>query len=116
MLQLLNRGIVVWSLVVFSMTTMPANVGLLPKRVENAAQERIAAGACQTLVFGVVDGDKSGVVAFGKLDNGKAPDGDTVYEIGSVTKTLTAAPSIGRMDGWLRHLQPAIPVNADGHD
>src|SRR5271169_874071 len=29
-------------------------------------------------------------VAFGKLDNGSAPDGDTVYEIGSVTKTFTA--------------------------
>jgi serine-type D-Ala-D-Ala carboxypeptidase/endopeptidase len=38
----------------------------------------------------VVDGDKSEVVAFGKLDNGKAPDGETVYEIGSVTKTFTA--------------------------
>jgi serine-type D-Ala-D-Ala carboxypeptidase/endopeptidase len=37
-----------------------------------------------------VDGDKGEVAAFGKLDNGKAPDGDTVYEIGSVTKTFTA--------------------------
>jgi serine-type D-Ala-D-Ala carboxypeptidase/endopeptidase len=64
--------------------------GLLPERVENAAQERTAAGTYQTLVFGVVDGNKSEVVAFGKLDDGKAPDGDTVYEIGSVTKTFTA--------------------------
>jgi serine-type D-Ala-D-Ala carboxypeptidase/endopeptidase len=44
----------------------------------------------KTLVFGVVDGDKSEVVAFGRLDGGKAPDGDTVYEIGSITKTFTA--------------------------
>jgi serine-type D-Ala-D-Ala carboxypeptidase/endopeptidase len=64
--------------------------GLLPERVENAARERIAAGTYQTLVFGVVDGDKSEVVAFGKLGDGKAPDGDTVYEIGSITKTFTA--------------------------
>jgi serine-type D-Ala-D-Ala carboxypeptidase/endopeptidase len=63
---------------------------LLPERVEKAAQERIATGTYQTLVFAVVDGDKSEVVAFGKLDNGAAPDGDTVYEIGSVTKTFTA--------------------------
>ena len=70
--------------------SMSANAGPLPERVEKAAQERIAAGTYQTLVFGVVDGDKSEVVAFGKLDNGKAPDGDTVYEIGSVTKTFTA--------------------------
>jgi CubicO group peptidase (beta-lactamase class C family) len=37
-----------------------------------------------------VDGDKNEVLAFGQLDNGKAPDGDTVYEIGSMTKTFTA--------------------------
>src|SRR5437588_859168 len=70
--------------------SMSANAGVLPERVEKAAQERIAAGTHQTLVFGVVDGDNSEVVAFGKLDNGAAPDGDTVYEIGSVTKTFTA--------------------------
>ena len=69
---------------------MSANAGLLSERVEKAAQERVAAGTYQTLIFGVVDGDKSEVVAFGKLDNGKAPDRDTVYEIGSITKTFTA--------------------------
>jgi serine-type D-Ala-D-Ala carboxypeptidase/endopeptidase len=73
------------------MTSMSANAELLPERVEKAAQESIAAGIYQTLVFGVVDGDKSEVVAFGQLDNGKTPDSDTVYEIGSVTKTFTAA-------------------------
>src|SRR5579871_3954828 len=80
--------IAVWALV--CLLAVPANAGLLPERVEKAAQERIAAGAAQTLVFGVVDGDKSEVVAFGKLDDGKSPDGDTVYEIGSITKTFTA--------------------------
>lgn len=55
-----------------------------------AVRDRIATGTYQTLVFGVVDGDKSEVIAFGKLDDGKAPDGDTVYEIGSITKTFTA--------------------------
>jgi CubicO group peptidase (beta-lactamase class C family) len=90
MVPLLNRRIAAWSLAVFSMTTVSANAGLLPERVENAAQERIAAGIYQTLVFGVVDGDKSEVMAFGKLGDGKAPDGDTLYEIGSVTKTFTA--------------------------
>jgi D-alanyl-D-alanine-carboxypeptidase/D-alanyl-D-alanine-endopeptidase len=89
-LSLLNRRIPALSLGVCFMTSMSANAGLLPDRVEKAAQERIAAGTYETLVFGVVDGDKSEVVAFGKLDNGKAPDSDTVYEIGSVTKTFTA--------------------------
>lgn len=72
------------------MTAIPANAGVLPDRVEAAARERIAAGSNQTLVFGVVDGDRSEVVAFGRLDDGNAPDGDTVYEIGSITKTFTA--------------------------
>jgi serine-type D-Ala-D-Ala carboxypeptidase/endopeptidase len=91
MLSLLNRRTAAWSLAAWFMTSMSANAGLLPERVEKAARERIAAGTYQTLVFGVVDDDKSEVVAFGKLDDGKAPDGDTVYEIGSVTKTFTAA-------------------------
>jgi serine-type D-Ala-D-Ala carboxypeptidase/endopeptidase len=72
------------------MTTAPADAGPLPERVARAAQERIAAGTYQTLVFGVVDGAKSEVVAFGALDDGKAPDSATVYEIGSITKTFTA--------------------------
>jgi len=64
------------------MTSTSASAGPLPERVEKAAWDRIAAGIHQTLVFGVVDGDNSEVVAFGKLDDGRAPDGDTVYEIG----------------------------------
>jgi CubicO group peptidase (beta-lactamase class C family) len=86
---LLNRHIAAWFVAVFSMMTMPADAGLLPERVQHAAQERIAAGTYQTLVFGVVDGDKSEVMAFGKLGDGRAPDGDTVYEVGSITKTFT---------------------------
>jgi CubicO group peptidase (beta-lactamase class C family) len=72
------------------MTGAPAHAGPLSERVEMAAQDRVAAGIHQTLVFGVVDGDRSEVVAFGTLDDGKAPDGDTVYEIGSITKTFAA--------------------------
>jgi CubicO group peptidase (beta-lactamase class C family) len=90
LLALLNFRIAARSLAVFSMTTLSANAGQLPERVDNAAQERIAAGTYQTLVFGVVNGDKSEVVSFGKLGDDKAPDPDTVYEIGSVTKMFTA--------------------------
>jgi D-alanyl-D-alanine-carboxypeptidase/D-alanyl-D-alanine-endopeptidase len=82
--------IAAWFFGIGLMTSMPANAGPLPERVEKAAHERIAAVIYQTLVFGMVDGDKGAVVAFGKLDDGKAPDGDTVYEIGSITKTFMA--------------------------
>ena len=71
------------------MASLPASAGVLPERVEKAARERIAAGTNQTLVFGVIDGDRSEIVAFGTLPGGRTPDGDTVYEIGSVTKTFT---------------------------
>ncbi|MBV8807406.1 MAG: hypothetical protein JO033_01925, partial [Acidobacteriaceae bacterium] len=56
---------------------MPANAELLPERVQKAVQERIATGSYGTLVFGVIDGEKSEVVSFGRLDDGKAADGDT---------------------------------------
>src|SRR5262249_3387491 len=90
-----NMSIAAWFLSVSSLgpylvASMPANAKLMSERVEKAAQERVAAGTYQTLVFGVVDGDKSEIVAFGKLDDGRAPDGDSVYEIGSITKTFTA--------------------------
>lgn len=67
-----------------------AQAGALPERVVKAVNASIADGGYQTVVFGIVDGDKTAVETFGKLDNGKAPTGDTVYEIGSITKTFTA--------------------------
>src|SRR5262245_51370592 len=89
-LSRLDRRMIAWLLGACVIMSTPANAQLLPERVARAAQERIAAGTYQTLVLGVVDGDRSEVVAFGKLDDGTAPDGDTVYEIGSITKTFTA--------------------------
>jgi CubicO group peptidase (beta-lactamase class C family) len=67
-----------------------ADLALLPERVSKTAQERVDAGTYQTLIFGVVADGKGEVIAFGKLNEGKSPDGDTVYEIGSITKTFTA--------------------------
>jgi D-alanyl-D-alanine-carboxypeptidase/D-alanyl-D-alanine-endopeptidase len=63
---------------------------LLPDRIDKAAQERVTAKMYPALVIGIVDGDKSAVTAYGKLPDGKTPDADTVFEIGSVTKTFTA--------------------------
>lgn len=67
-----------------------ANAAPLPERVLEAAQARVDAGRYPALVIAFVDGERSGVAAFGKLDDGRKPDGDTVFEIGSVTKTFTA--------------------------
>src|SRR5260370_39363760 len=59
-LSLLNFRIAAWSLGVCFMTSMSANAGLLPERVEKAAQERIAAGAHQKQGFGAVEGVERG--------------------------------------------------------
>src|SRR5260370_33564283 len=61
-LSLLNFRIAAWSLGVCFMTSMSANAGLLPERVEKAAQERIAAGYFQSRVFGGVGWDQWGGV------------------------------------------------------
>ena len=74
MLSLLNHPIAACSIGI-CLISMPANAELLPERVDKAAQEHIAVGTHQTLVFGVVDGGKTEVVTFGKLDSGRAPDG-----------------------------------------
>jgi CubicO group peptidase (beta-lactamase class C family) len=126
MRSLPNTSITAWFLSVSSLgaclvASVPAHATLLPERVEKAAQERIVAGTYQTLVFGVVDGDKSEVVAFGKLDGRKAPDGNTVYEIGSTTKTFTAtllarAVLSGRvtLDAPVAHLLPDFKIPSRG--
>jgi serine-type D-Ala-D-Ala carboxypeptidase/endopeptidase len=67
-----------------------AEAPLLPTRIAQAAQQRIDAGELPVLVIGVVDGERSAVYVYGKLDNGRQPDGDTAFEIGSITKTFTA--------------------------
>ncbi|WP_162207413.1 serine hydrolase [Dyella japonica] len=67
-----------------------ADAPQLPARVAQAVQQRIDVGEYPVVVIGVVDGDRSAVYTYGKLDGGRAPDGDTVFEIGSITKTFTA--------------------------
>jgi CubicO group peptidase (beta-lactamase class C family) len=42
------------------------------------------------IVVGLVDESGASIVGCGELDNGKEVNGDTVFEIGSVTKTFTA--------------------------
>ena len=77
----------------------PSSASLLPTRVEQAITARIAAGEYPAMVVAVVDGDRGHVYGFGKLENGNAPDADTLFQIGSVTKTFTATLLAEAVDG-----------------
>jgi D-alanyl-D-alanine-carboxypeptidase/D-alanyl-D-alanine-endopeptidase len=65
-------------------------VSILPQRLIAAVQERVDGKWYPTVVIAFVDGEKSELATFGKLDDGTAPNTQTVYEIGSITKTFTA--------------------------
>ena len=60
--------------------------------IRSIMANRVESGRAAGIVAGVIDEKGRQVIASGKvsLDGTKAPDGDTVYEIGSVTKVFTS--------------------------
>ncbi|GGA29443.1 serine hydrolase [Dyella nitratireducens] len=85
----MNRKLIAIALLAVAGSTSAASPAL-PPRVDAAAQQRVNDGEYPALVIGVVDGDHSQIYTYGKLTDGKAPTADTVFEIGSITKTFTA--------------------------
>ena len=73
-----------------SLQALAAAPPLLPARVQQAISARVTDAEYPAMVIAVLNGDRSQVYSFGKLDNGKVPDADTVFQIGSITKTFTA--------------------------
>lgn len=71
-------------------TVAAADPMLLPARIATVAQQYADAGVYPAMVVVMVDDGHAQVAGFGKLADGRAPDGDTVFEVGSVTKTFTA--------------------------
>jgi len=71
-------------------STAMGEPSLMPLSVEQVIQERVNNGRYPAMVIALVDGTQSGIFTFGKLPNGAPPSADTVFEIGSVTKTFTA--------------------------
>jgi D-alanyl-D-alanine-carboxypeptidase/D-alanyl-D-alanine-endopeptidase len=63
---------------------------VLSARIATVVQQYTEDGIYPAMVLAMVDDGRVQVTGFGKLADGQAPDGQTVFEIGSVTKTFTA--------------------------
>lgn len=64
---------------------------LLKTIVDNQIKPLIEEGKLVGVSVGVINGDSNAVFSYGKvhLDSNEVPDGNTIYEIGSITKVFT---------------------------
>jgi serine-type D-Ala-D-Ala carboxypeptidase/endopeptidase len=60
-------------------------------KIDKLVQPLLDSDAIVGCVVGIIDGDKKEVRGYGSIHHGKSdkPNGDTIYEIGSVTKAFT---------------------------
>lgn len=94
-------------------------------KIDAAAQPYIDNGRAMGLVVGVVSPDETNVFAYGRVarDDERLPDGDTLFEIGSITKVFTglalarmAEEGLLTLDDPVRGLLPecvTVPTRGD---
>ena len=90
-------------------------LGLLDEVARNMGTSRRAvtyAGVC----VGVLHGDKTYVLGLGRKtpDSSTPPDADTVFEIGSITKTFTCAALASLVDEGVVHLDDPVAALLPG--
>jgi len=63
----------------------------LKERIDPVAKVYVDSGVLMGAVIGVIDGDEDAVIGYGRFSEKRpqAPDGNTIYEIGSITKVFT---------------------------
>lgn len=84
--------LVLTGITLFSGNAFAAPPSLLDDSMRTAIANQVDNGVFPGLVIGIVDGGHQEFAAFGSTADGEheAPDENTLYEIGSVTKTFTA--------------------------
>jgi CubicO group peptidase (beta-lactamase class C family) len=71
---------------------IPAAAAELPADTADYLRKSVDGGTYVGVIVGLVDGDQVTIQSFGRAskETGKAPDADTGFAIGSITKTFTA--------------------------
>ncbi len=90
------------------------------ERIDPFARQLIQDRMVVGLVIGIVKGENSRVIAYGEIIKGSgiAPDGNTLYEIGSVSKVFTCvllasliqSGDVNLKDPLQKHLPPSVTV------
>lgn len=98
---------------------LPAQAGRIPvEEVHELAQPLVDNEWSKGLVVGLIDGEGQRVFSYGTMSSAerKVPDGDTIFEIGSVTKIFTGmllAEMVGRGEVQLDDpISKYLPDNA----
>jgi CubicO group peptidase (beta-lactamase class C family) len=108
----MSKNLIVAALVTFSIRS-PAAADF--KKVDKLVQPLLEADVIVGCVVGIVDGNDKQVRGYGSIHHGKGdkPNGDTIYEIGSVSKAFTgilladmAARGEVKLDALLQDLLP----------
>jgi len=72
--------------------TLQAQENIIPLEIKNHVRARVEAGLNVGIVIGFIDGEEIQYFSYGKtaLTNGSEVDENSVFEIGSISKTFTA--------------------------
>ncbi|HUJ12549.1 MAG TPA: serine hydrolase [Thermoanaerobaculia bacterium] len=81
---MIRRGIAAAFALTIASTVAAQTQPLVDPPLRQALAARVESAMFPTLVAGIIDGDRQEIVSFGPAN------GETIYEIGSVTKTFTA--------------------------
>jgi D-alanyl-D-alanine-carboxypeptidase/D-alanyl-D-alanine-endopeptidase len=76
----------------FPLLSSPARADDLKAKIDKAIQPFFDEKKAVGIVVGVIRGDERRIFGYGRVsqDSDRAPDGDTLFEIGSITKTFTS--------------------------
>jgi serine-type D-Ala-D-Ala carboxypeptidase/endopeptidase len=107
----------------FFISLRPASAAVDPQEIQKILKDAVDNRLTVGIVAGTVDKDGKNIYSYGKTaKDGRAVDGDSVFEIGSVTKTFTStllADMVGRGlvrlgDPVAKYLPKGVKVPARG--